>query len=111
MAPVVVKPAAGPKDFGVLAPDGGGEVDGGDGDTYNRAFGDCEGVDQFSGCCADRFRERQHIVFEGLHVKDEESTQLSKSAMTVDVQHALIQVPARGHGEFRAPQHQDREDS
>ena len=70
MAAVVVEPATGPKDFGVLSPDGGGKVDGGHWDTDNGAFCDRQGVHQFSGCCADRFRERQHIVFEGLHIKD-----------------------------------------
>ena len=110
MAAVVVEPATGPKDFGVLTPDDGSEIDGGHGNTDNRAFGDRQGVHQFSGCCADRFRKRQHIVFEGLHVKDKVSTQLSKSVMTADVQHALIQGPARGHERFRVRRHRDKEE-
>ena len=111
MAAVVVEPAAGPKDFGVLAPDGGCEVDGGHGDSDNRAFGDCQGADEFSGCCADRFRERQHVVLEDLHIKEEESAQRSGSTMTADGPYALCQRSARGPGGFRARRRRDREDS
>ena len=105
---IVVEPAAGPKDFGVLAPDGSGEVDGGHRDNNKRAFGDRQGIDQFSGCCVDRFRERQHIIFKGLHIKDE-SARLSRSTMTAGVLYALFHASARGHGGSHARRHRDRE--
>ena len=73
----VLEPSGWPEHFRVRTPHRGGAVHGFHRDSHQGVFRDCQAVDQFAGFRADRFRERDHIIFNSLyryHIHRESST-------------------------------------